>query len=221
MSTESSQTDRLVEHHEEEAVQRLGEEQLQTIVGFHGVLSREGRWRKQRSSFARFSTPLNGRRPTRILPQRRSTCARPPCFRRRTLGPAASRSRQHAQQPRHRVRTRGETGRCRGVLSTSVRHRARATLAADDPLGADERTESQGILRCHGQAFRAGPSSPPAPVAASPVRSAPPPVRSAPPPRPLLRRHSQRRPFHSERPSSPRHPRRSISGREPVCRWPR
>ena len=34
--------DRLVEHHEEEAVQRLGEKQLQAIVGFHGVLFRDG-----------------------------------------------------------------------------------------------------------------------------------------------------------------------------------
>jgi hypothetical protein len=33
--------DRFVEHHEEKAVQRLGEEQLQAIVGFHGVLFRD------------------------------------------------------------------------------------------------------------------------------------------------------------------------------------
>jgi hypothetical protein len=35
-------SDRLVEHHEEESVQRLGKEELQAIVGFHGVLFRDG-----------------------------------------------------------------------------------------------------------------------------------------------------------------------------------
>src|SRR4030095_12427046 len=78
--------DRLIQHHEEKAIQRLREEQLQTIVGFHGVLSREDLWRKPRPSFARFSIPLNRQRPCRILPQRSSFCARrPPCRKRSSV----------------------------------------------------------------------------------------------------------------------------------------
>ena len=53
---------RLVEHHEEKTVQRLRKKQLQAIVGFHGVRSRERQWRKQRSSYVRFS-----RRPERAV----------------------------------------------------------------------------------------------------------------------------------------------------------